>query len=86
MKTLVVIIAAIVAFPSSSFSSEQISQVGAQRTSASHVERHDTALQAGMWRENGGVAEGDGGIEDDPDVGMPALKPTDPEAPAATRR
>jgi hypothetical protein len=80
MRTLFVAITVAIAWSATALAAEQVGQTDVQGLmSALYQARHGAASQGVIWPGGGGVAEGDGGIEDDPDVGMPALKPSGSE-------
>jgi hypothetical protein len=86
MRTLVVAVVAAATLSAAAFAAEPVGQTDVRGLmSVLHQARHRAASQGVMWRGGGSVAEDDGGIEDDPDVGMPALKPTGSEALAHRR-
>jgi hypothetical protein len=81
MRTLFAAITVAIAWSATALAEEPVGQIDVHGLmSASHQARHGAASQVVMWPGGGSVAEGDGGIEDDPDVGMPALKPSGSEA------
>jgi hypothetical protein len=79
MKTYGFIMAVAMAFSSAAYAAEPVRQAGMQAiVNTSCVARYDARLQIIVWPDGGG-------LEADPDIGMLAMNPVDPEAPALRR-
>jgi hypothetical protein len=80
MRTLLVVTAAAVAFSSMAFAAEVVREPGATNGDATSYRPPRTGIVNVIVRPDGG------GLEADPDIGMPALQPTGLAPAAVTGR